>query len=585
MLENKEERLFGVKDVPVLRPTTQEFQDPLSYIRSVRHLGFASGIIKIIPPAEFQPPFCINKETFRFKTRLQPLCCVEGTTRTAKNYVDRIRIYFEMEGIKFTVPEIQGNQINLLKLRNEVEKITKNGLRVDWSSLCPVFGLSPQYGKSLLRLYEFYISRFEKFINPLENRDGCITVSDEQSSCSSIVLSDDDNDEYEVSLVSIKSYSPDESDYSPPKKRIKIKIKTSKPLLKNYQATPEIRSQYTIPIKDTPQSNQNSSQCCKACRNQHSFDIVHCTECEEPFHKTCAVPLSRSGWICISCIKTLGNQFGFQEHMRRHSWDEFQAFANGFMNSWFLSKNMDVYSKAAVEKEFWRLVGSPYDQITVQYGADLHSTKVGSGFPRKAEYPNDPYSHHPWNLNTFSSCKGSIFRAQRDVIPGIMAPWVYIGMVFSTFAWHAEDHYTYSINYNHYGAPKTWYGIPAADATKFEKAAKEILPELFESNPDLIYQLTTTISPKELIDRGVQVFGTDQEAGEFIITFPKAYHSGFNQGFNCAEAVNFAPADWIAVGNECIKIYSEHHKAPVFCHEDLLINAASDCQDQYEALL
>ena len=43
---------------------------------------------------------------------------------------------------------------------------------------------------------------------------------------------------------------------------------------------------------------------------------------------------------------------------------------------------------------------------------------------------------------------------------------------------------------------------------------------------------------------------TWQEAGQFVITFPKAFHGGFNHGLNCAEAVNFATPDWFAAGFE-----------------------------------
>lgn len=39
-----------------------------------------------------------------------------------------------------------------------------------------------------------------------------------------------------------------------------------------------------------------------------------------------------------------------------------------------------------------------------------------------------------------------------------------------------------------------------------------------------------------------------QEAGEFMITFPGAYHGGFNHGFNLAESTNFAIDRWIREG-------------------------------------
>lgn len=36
--------------------------------------------------------------------------------------------------------------------------------------------------------------------------------------------------------------------------------------------------------------------------------------------------------------------------------------------------------------------------------------------------------------------------------------------------------------------------------------------------------------------------------GEFVITYPRGYHAGFNVGFNCAESVNFALDNWIELG-------------------------------------
>ena len=39
-----------------------------------------------------------------------------------------------------------------------------------------------------------------------------------------------------------------------------------------------------------------------------------------------------------------------------------------------------------------------------------------------------------------------------------------------------------------------------------------------------------------------------QRAGEFMITFPNGYHSGFNMGYNAAESVNFALHRWLDVG-------------------------------------
>ena len=82
----------------------------------------------------------------------------------------------------------------------------------------------------------------------------------------------------------------------------------------------------------------------------------------------------------------------------------------------------------------------------------------------------------------------------------------------------------------HWGETKTWYGIPGEDAEKFEAAIKSEAPDLFEAQPDLLFQLVTLMNPKRVKDANVRVYACNQRAGEFVITFPKAYHAGFNHG-------------------------------------------------------
>lgn len=82
----------------------------------------------------------------------------------------------------------------------------------------------------------------------------------------------------------------------------------------------------------------------------------------------------------------------------------------------------------------------------------------------------------------------------------------------------------------HWGETKTWYGIPGQDAGLFEAAIKGEAPDLFQAQPDLLFQLVTLMNPRRLIEAGVRVNACNQRAGEFVITFPKAYHAGFNHG-------------------------------------------------------
>merc|ERR1711971_367461 len=84
---------------------------------------------------------------------------------------------------------------------------------------------------------------------------------------------------------------------------------------------------------------------------------------------------------------------------------------------------------------------------------------------------------------------------------------------------------------------------------------KSFMPERFKQNPDLMYRHITLLSPSCCLEQGVEVRHTVQREGEFVITFPNAYHGGFSHGLNCAEAVNFALPQWLSFGAQAMEKY------------------------------
>lgn len=326
-------------------------------------------------------------------------------------------------------------------------------------------------------------------------------------------------------------------------------------------------------------------QVCEVCATKDERSrLLICDGCEFGYHQNCLDPPAKINplhdWHCPRCLVGTGD-FGFEEG-GIYSLRQFQDKAHRFKDSYFepkmpfdpITNGKRTATEDDVEREFWRLVESPSEEVEVEYGADIHSTTHGSGFPTIEKNPRDPYSTDLWNLNILPLHPESLFRHIKSDISGMTVPWLYVGMCFSTFCWHNEDHYGYSANYQHFGATKTWYGIPGADAERFEEAMRQAVPELFESQPDLLFQLVTLLPPDRLKKAGVNVYALDQRAGQFVITFPQAYHAGFNHGFNFNEAVNFAPEDWEPYGEAGVERLQEFRKQPCFSHDELLMTAA-----------
>ncbi|AEO62956.1 uncharacterized protein THITE_2107776 [Thermothielavioides terrestris NRRL 8126] len=337
-----------------------------------------------------------------------------------------------------------------------------------------------------------------------------------------------------------------------------------------------------MPRDEAAAPGERCEQCGRG--NEDGSFILVCESCDHRYHGTCLDPPLKvkpeTEWNCPRCLVGDG-QFGFEEG-GLYSLRQFQEKANNFKQGYFANKMpfdpvLNCHRPVTeddVEHEFWRLVADLEETVEVEYGADIHCTTHGSGFPTIEKHPDNPYSTDPWNLNLLPLHPESLFRHIKSDISGMTVPWVYVGMTFSTFCWHNEDHYAYSANYQHFGATKTWYGIPGDDALKFEAAMREAVPELFETQPDLLFQLVTLLTPEQLKKAGVRVYALDQRAGQFVITFPQAYHAGFNHGFNFNEAVNFAPADWEPYGLAGVERLQLFRRQPCFSHDELLWTAA-----------
>ena len=326
---------------------------------------------------------------------------------------------------------------------------------------------------------------------------------------------------------------------------------------------------------------------CLVCdRGDDEAFMLLCDGCDDSYHTFCLYPplkeIPKGEWRCPMCIaqicKKPTDSYGFGQSKIEYSLSEFGKMADKFKSEYFGRKTREV-SLDECEREFWRILASPDETVEVEYGADLHTLETGSGFPTKSNRGRyketlDAYVDSPWNLNNMSLQSKSVLSQMNVDISGMKIPWAYVGMCFSCFCWHVEDHWSYSINYLHMGEPKTWYGVSGLDADKFELAMKTTAPELFERSPDLLHHLVTIMNPSLLQQSGVAVHKIHQKAGEFVVTFPRAYHAGFNQGFNFAEAVNFCPADWMSMGRAAIQSYKQVKRHTVFSHDELVCKLA-----------
>uniref|UniRef100_A0A8C7G299 [histone H3]-trimethyl-L-lysine(9) demethylase n=1 Tax=Oncorhynchus kisutch TaxID=8019 RepID=A0A8C7G299_ONCKI len=153
-----------------------------------------------------------------------------------------------------------------------------------------------------------------------------------------------------------------------------------------------------------------------------------------------------------------------------------------------------------------------------------------------------------WNIGHLNTLLDMVEQECGIVIEGVNTPYLYFGMWKTTFAWHTEDMDLYSINYLHFGEPKSWYAVPPEHGKRLERLAQGFFPGSSQGCDAFLRHKMTLISPSILKKYSIPFDRITQEEGEFMVTFPYGYHAGFNHGFNCAESTNFATLRWIDYG-------------------------------------
>ncbi|XP_061549586.1 lysine-specific demethylase 4A isoform X1 [Phycodurus eques] len=254
----------------------------------------------------------------------------------------------------------------------------------------------------------------------------------------------------------------------------------------------------------------------KEWKPRHSYDDIDDLVIPAPIQQ---VVTGQSG---------LFTQYNIQK--KSMSVKEFRKIAN---SDKFCSPHYDDFDE--LERKYWK---------NVTFNPPIYGADVGGSLynPEVKE----------WNICHLNTILDTVESESGITIEGVNTPYLYFGMWKTTFAWHTEDMDLYSINYLHFGEPKSWYCVPPEHGRRFERLAQGFFSGSAQTCEAFLRHKMTLISPSILKKYGIPFEKITQYAGEFMVTFPYAYHAGFNHGFNCAESTNFATQRWIEYGKQAV---------------------------------
>lgn len=433
VLSTKKLGSLSIPSAPVYYPTEDEFKDPLEYVYKIRTEAEPYGICKIVPPDSWKPPFALDLGSFTFPTKTQAIHQLQARPAACDSKTFELeysRFLEEHCAKKLKKVSFEGEELDLCKLFNAVKRFggyDKVVKEKKWGEVFRFVRLNRKISECakhvLCQLYYNHLYDYEKYYNKLNK----VVAKDCKRGFNEDVKSEG-----------------------------KVEFLSSKRRRRNNNDCERVR------VCDKVVKAEELDQICDQCKSGlHGEVMLLCDRCNKGWHIYCLAPplkqIPPGNWYCQDCLNSDKDSFGFVPG-KQYSLESFRRVAERAKRKWFRSRSA---SRVQLEKKFWEIVEGLVGEVEVMYGSDLDTSVYGSGFPRV----NDPrpesvdanvwdeYCACPWNLNNLPKLKGSMLRTVHQNITGVMVPWLYIGMLFSAFCWHFEDHCFYSMNYLH------WYGV------------------------------------------------------------------------------------------------------------------------------
>ncbi|KAI8491929.1 Jumonji and AT-rich interaction domain containing 2 [Branchiostoma belcheri] len=449
-------------DAPVFYPTTQEFQDPISYIESIREQAQPYGICKVVPPKTWRPECKLNDD-MRFTTDIQyvhrffnrwgpnvaKLACIRKHLQTQDIYLESAPLVggCELDLAQFSTVMAQFGGLQQVIDKNKWNKVADT-LRIPKAAQDRMAKLQDAYCKYLL------------------------------------------------------SY-----DMLPNEEKERL----------HQEVTDEAKEMHQRWVK-LHTDNTDSALEDSSVDEEEEDDMDFYNEC-----------MLRGKSMSLSA---------------------FYRIARNVVNTCFRKEP----STQEVEHEYWKLVDERLIHTAV-HTAIVDTKTLG---------------RHGWNLTTVPSNHHNILR-HLGSMSGVTAPWLLVGMLFTTSCWSCDSHKLPSIEYLHTGADKIWYSIPQSEHVKFRKAMHSLVPDLCSEGLCWLEKDAAMVPPSALLAEGVSLCRVEQKSGQFLVTFSGSYVANICCGYSVAEAVYFATLQWLPVGQVAIQTLRQQCKETLFSIEKLLV--------------